>query len=244
MGSENFHDKAESIYSGIFLFEATMKIITDEEKRAHIAHITAEGAKGLVVGGMLSAGMFVYFKKRMPVRFNSWNTSIKTCVLTMPTIGMGAFYADQGSWEFDKEMHHSEHTQAKLLEEYRHWNRLSTGEKMFSGLNNNKYTIIVSAWAASLYASWVIVNRDKYMTIAQKAVQARMYAQGITIILLLGTILLAIKDEEINRKKPAELPEWKKVLLKKEAEDAEIMKELQAKKEMVEAAEEAATRSD
>jgi len=221
-----------------------MKIITDEEKRAHIAHITSEGAKGLVYGAMLSTGMFIYFKKRMPARFNSWNTSIKACVLTMPTIGMGAFYADQGSWEFDKEMHHSEHTQAKVLEEFRQWNRLSTSEKFFSGLNNNKYTIIVSAWAASLYASWVIVNRDKIMTTAQKAVQARMYAQGITIMLLLGTILLAIKEEEINKKKPAELPEWKMVIMKKEAEDAEILKELQSKKEAIEAAEEAAARSD
>ena len=92
-------------------------------------------------------------------------------------------------------MHQSEYQEAKYLEEYREWNRLSLSDKCFTVLNDNKYKIIISAWAGSLYGSWVLVNRDKIMDTAQKAVQARMYAQGITIILLLGTLLLAMKEE-------------------------------------------------
>lgn len=61
------------------------------------------------------------------------------------------------------------------------------------------------------------------MTTAQKAVQARMYAQGITIFLLLGTLLLAMKEDEINKLKPAPIPEWKQVIMRKEEEEKSIL---------------------
>lgn len=136
---------------------------------------------------------------------------------------MGAFYADQGSWEFDKQMHSSHYTEGKLLEEYKEWNNLSFGNKLFTSVNNNKYPIIFTSWLASLYGSWTFVNRDKIMTTAQKAVQARMYAQGITIFLLLGTLLLAMKEDEINKLKPAPIPEWKQVIMRKEEEEKSIL---------------------
>ena len=65
-------------------------------------------------------------------------------------------------------MHQSEYQEAKYLEEYREWNRLSLSDKCFTVLNDNKYKIIISAWAGSLYGSWVLVNRDKIMDTAQK----------------------------------------------------------------------------
>ncbi|KAL6453272.1 RCF2 Respiratory supercomplex factor 2 [Candida maltosa Xu316] len=153
----------------------------------------------------------------------------------MPTISIAAFFADQGSVEFDRIMHQSEYQEAKILEEYRNWNKLSLSDKCFTVLNDNKYPIIVSAWAASLYGSWVFVNRDKIMDTAQKAVQARMYAQGITIVLLLGTILLAIKEEEIKKKQPKPIPEWKKIIMEKEAEDERLLQEARAAKEKIQA---------
>lgn len=206
-----------------------MKIISNEEKQAHMAHIAAEGAKGLVYGGIVSTAAFFFARKRWPQKINAWNTSVKACSIVIPTIGAGAFWADQGSWEFDKEMHHSEYTQTKVVEEFKEWNRLSSSDKVFTVLNDNKYKIIISAWAASLYGSWVLVNRDKIMTTAQKAVQARMYAQGITVILLLSTILLAMKEEEINKAKPKEIPEWRKVLMQKEEEEKSILAEVERK---------------
>ncbi|KAK6202441.1 uncharacterized protein RJT21DRAFT_112397 [Scheffersomyces amazonensis] len=208
-----------------------MKIISDEEKQAHIAHITSEGIKGLVVGSLVSAGLFTYLKKRQPVRFNSFNTSIKTAIFIMPTVSIGAFFADQGSWEFDKQMHQSEYSDKLILEEYRQWNNLSWSDKAFTSLDKNKYPIIVATWAASLYGSWVVVNRDKIMTGAQKAVQARMYAQGITIILLLGTVLLSMKEKEIEKKRPAPIPEWKRIIMEREAEDSRVLAELKKQKE-------------
>ncbi|RCK64966.1 Respiratory supercomplex factor 2, mitochondrial [Candida viswanathii] len=208
-----------------------MKILSKEEKDAHVSHIIAEGAKGLVYGGILSVGIFQFLKHKRPARFALFTPSIKAALLAMPTITIGAFYADQGSVEFDRKMHQSEYNESKYIEEFREWNKLSLSDKCFTVLNDNKYKIIIAAWAGSLYGSWVFVNRDKIMTTAQKAVQARMYAQGITIILLLGTILLAMKEEEINKKKPKPIPEWKKIIMEKEAEDQRLLEEAKLAKE-------------
>ena len=115
-------------------------------------------------------------------------------------------------------MHQSDYVQQQMLEEHRKFNSLSTSEKIYTTLGNHKYQIIIAAWAASLYGSWTLINRDKVMTTAQKAVQARVYAQAITVVLLLGTILLSLKEAEINKNKPAPLPHWKQVLDERDAE--------------------------
>lgn len=202
-----------------------MKILDTEEREAHIAHITHEGVKGLFVGSMISAGLFAYLKFKQPVKFSHFNTSIKTCIFAMPTIASGAFFADQGSVEFDKQMHQLDYTTKKTLEEFRAWNNLSASDKFIHSLNNNKYSIIIGAWAASLYGSWALVNRDKIMTTAQKMVQARMYAQGLTIVLLLGTIVLSMKEQEMEKLQPKPIPEWQQILNDREqAKKQELLK--------------------
>lgn len=203
-----------------------MKILDNEEKEAHIAHITAEGAKGLLYGSILSAGLFAYFKTKHPIKFRQMNTSVKTAMIAMPTIAISAFYADQGSVEFDREMHSSDYNQKKMMEQYKEWQSMPMSDKIIHSLNKNKYSIIIGTWAASLYGSWVLVNRDKIMTTAQKAVQARMYAQAISVVLLLGTILLAMKEEEIAKTKPAPIPEWQRILDERKQDEEERQKSL------------------
>jgi hypothetical protein len=49
--------------------------------------------------------------------------------------------------------------------------------------SNNRWKLIAGAWVGSLYGSWYMINRNKFMTIAQKGVQARMVAQGRNFLL-------------------------------------------------------------
>lgn len=209
-----------------------MKIIDREEREAHASHVLAEGLKGMFYGSILSVGLYTYLKVRQPVRFRSFNTSIKACLLIMPTVSMSAFFADEGSVDFDRQMYSSGFTNQKVLEEYREWSNLPLSDKIFSTLSSNQYKIIFTSWLASMYGSWVYVNRDKVMTTPQKLVQARMYAQAITILLLLSTILLAMKEEELNKKKPAPLPEWKRILQDKE-EEAKLAAKIKAVQKQV-----------
>lgn len=195
-----------------------MKIIDREEKEAHASYVMAEGLRGLFYGSVVLVGLFAYLKTRHTARFARFNTSIKACILTMPTVSLAAFYADEGSVEFDRQMYSSGHTNKQVLEQYKEWRNMPTSDKVVTALGTHKYKIIFASWVASMYGSWVFVNRDKVMTAPQKLVQARMYAQAFTIVLLLSTIVLAMKEEEIKKQQPAPLPEWKKVLLEKEAE--------------------------
>ncbi|KAK9377498.1 uncharacterized protein V1513DRAFT_422759 [Lipomyces chichibuensis] len=61
-------------------------------------------------------------------------------------------------------------------------------------INNNRFKVFLSAWLASLAGAGYMVSRDRYMTTSQKVVQARMYAQGFTLLLIVGSAGLAMLD--------------------------------------------------
>lgn len=189
-----------------------MKLLEDEERNAHWNTVLYEGAKGTVVGLGLSALLVAGVKRRYPLQWLRFNTSIKAAMWAMPTISAGAFYADDGSVKFDESMHRSDYLKKIEDEKLARWNHLSTGDKAFTMVNDNKYKIIIGAWAASLWGLWTIVNRDRYMTTTQKAVQARVYAQAITVALLLGTLLLSMHERKLKALEPAPVPEWKRYL--------------------------------
>lgn len=189
-----------------------MKILSDEEKTAHRNAVLIEGAKGCAIGAVAAVGLIQYFKRRNPVRFNQLSFSIKSAMFIMPTVSCGAFFADEGSVQFDRDVYQSDYLKQQEEEKLAKWNKLSAGDKFFTKLNDNKYKIIIGAWAGSLYGSWKIVDRDPIMTNAQKIVQARMYAQAVTVVLLLGTILMSLHEQELKKKQPAPVPEWKRYL--------------------------------
>ncbi|KAK6455933.1 uncharacterized protein RJT20DRAFT_51767 [Scheffersomyces xylosifermentans] len=193
-----------------------MKIVSEEEKLAHRKVVLTEGVKGCFVGAAIAFGLVKAVKARHPVRFAQMSTSIKTAMWAMPTITMGAFFADDGSVKFDEDNYRSDFLKKQEEEKLAAYNRLSSTDKVLHQLNENKYKIIVSSWAASLYGSWRLVNRDPYMTKAQKIVQARVYAQAITVVLLLSTLLLSMHEAELQKTEPVKVPEWKKYLAEQE----------------------------
>lgn len=195
-----------------------MKLLDDEERNAHWNAVLYEGAKGLVIGAGVSALLVAGVKRRYPVAYASYNPSVRAAMWAMPTISVSAFFADNGSLKFDEAQYRLEYYKKLDDEKLRRWQSLSTGDKAFTLVNDNKYGIIIGAWGASLWGSWAIVNRDKYMTVAQKAVQARVYAQAITVVLLLGTLLLSMHERTLAEKEPAPVPEWKRYLEEQEME--------------------------
>ncbi|GBL49545.1 Replication factor C, subunit RFC4 [Candidozyma auris] len=198
-----------------------MKILDDEERNAHWNAVLREGAIGTAVGLGVSAGLVAFIKRRQPLRYKSFNASLKTALWVMPTVTIGAFFADEGSVNFDRQMHQSDYLNQQEAQKLEQWNKLSLADKIFTRVNENKYKIIISAWALSLWGSWHIVNKDKYMTTTQKAVQARVYAQAITVVLLLGTVLLSMHEQELKKKQPPPVPEWKKFLDEQESHKRE-----------------------
>ncbi|KAI5950898.1 RCF2 [Candida jiufengensis] len=189
-----------------------MKIITEEEKVNHRNHIIKEGLKGLAIGGAVSAGIFSFFKYRRPARFATFSPSIKAAIFAMPTIAFGAFFADQGSWEYDKMMHQAEYHQSITQKQELQLGQLTTKERILHNLNEHKYKLVIGGWLTTLGVVWKFIDRDPHMTKTQKAVQVRVVAHFVTLLLLIGTILLNMRDAEIKKKLAPEVPHWKRVL--------------------------------
>lgn len=52
-------------------------------------------------------------------------------------------------------------------------------------LNKNRYSVVFGSWVASMGASLGLVGRNPYLSTQQKLVQARVYAQGLTLAVVI-----------------------------------------------------------
>ncbi|CCF58678.1 hypothetical protein KAFR_0F00810 [Kazachstania africana CBS 2517] len=202
-----------------------MKILTSDEIELQKYHTIKGGIVGAVGGLAVSGLMFRFLPRRYP-KFNlkTMPWSVKTALFIMPPTVLTVICAEESSNKFDAMMYSSDYRSDRLLEEHKEWAQKSIKEKIISSLSNNKYKIITGIWAASLYASWEIINRDKIMTTTQKAVQARMYAQFITVVLLLASVALSQYESKLqpNKFKLLEQNRWENAL-KAAAEEEEEM---------------------
>lgn len=200
-----------------------MKILTAEEIEAHRYHTLAGGLKGAVAGLIISGAIFKFVPMKYP-KFNPKNMtySIKTALFIAAPTFLTAICAEEASTKFDELMYGSGSESSNAIEEHKRWKTLSVSEKLVEGLSNNRYKIITGAWAAALYGSWAFVNKDPIMTRTQKAVQARMYAQFITVALLLASMGLSMYEQKLhpNKQKQNEDRRWEKLLKEAEKEEA------------------------
>lgn len=198
-----------------------MKLLTEEEIEAHRYHTLSGGFQGAAAGLAISALAFKFLPKRYP-KFNpkKMTPSIKTAIFITPPTLLMSICAEEASNNFDK-MRYQGKTSKDVVEEHARWSNLTLSEKFVEGLSNNKYKIIVASWAAAMYGSWKYVDRDPYMTKTQKAVQARMYAQTLTVVLLLASIGLSMYEEKLHpdQKKLDRARRWDAVMEEAERQD-------------------------
>jgi len=203
-----------------------MKLLTEEEMRAQQTAVTSGGVKGFIFGTCISLGIYALAPRKYPHLFKL-PYSIKTAVAIIPPLVTTSIWAESASNEFDKKMYSSEFEQRRTIAEYNRWHSLSTMDKTVEVLSENRYKIITGIWLLSLYGSWVITNRDKMLTQAQKLYAARMYAQFLTVGLLLASVGLSVYEE--NHLKDAAKPfkdedSWKEIVHDEETKER-ILKE-------------------
>lgn len=63
----------------------------------------------------------------------------------------------------------------------------------------HRYSIVFVAWLASMGVSLALVRRNPYLTTSQKIVQARVYAQGLTVATLLGSFAVEARDATLKK---------------------------------------------
>ncbi|ANZ73391.1 BA75_00825T0 [Komagataella pastoris] len=202
-----------------------MKLVTEEEINAHNTAVFWGGVKGAIIGTSVSLAIYGIAPRKFPRLFKlPW--SIRTAVAIIPPTLATAVFAEKSSTAFDEQMYSSEYTQRVVLQEHKRWNSMSLGQKVVDSLSEHKYKIITGLWALSMYGSWVFVDRDPILTKTQKFVQARMYAQFLTVGLLLGSIGLSFYEEQnaVDHSSLAEKSNrdgWKVLLAEEEQREAE-----------------------
>lgn len=201
-----------------------MKILTKEEEAAHY-RATLEGgflgcAGGLAVGivGIMAASRRYHFVRHLTL-------PMKAFLVTSSSTFAGIIAADSASRRYEQQRNPLDRQfleREKELKEAERANMTFTQKAMEFG-RKERYKIVGGSWVASMAAAFAIVNRNKYLTGAQKLVQARVYAQFLTLGVLIASAAFEISDsrnqqgryETVKYIDPSD-PEHKRMLEKRE----------------------------
>lgn len=126
---------------------------------------------------------------------------MKAFLTTSSGTFVGIIAADHASREFETQQNAQklwyENREERLrAEELR---GLSFADRVKAFARREKYKIIGATWVASIVGSFVLVNRNPFLSSSQKIVQARVYAQGLTLGVLCASAAFEISDQRRGR---------------------------------------------
>ena len=103
--------------------------------------------------------------------------------------------ADHFSRAFEKSRHPEENYQdesGRLRAQQQ--SEKSSYERFMDWGKENRYPIVAGSWVLSMGVALGIVGRSPHLSTQQKLVQARVYAQGLTIAVLIATAAFEVGD--------------------------------------------------
>lgn len=111
-------------------------------------------------------------------------------------LSLAVIAADRASAAYD--IAHTPEKKRQLEREREREHELTAGKTTLQlakeWAEENRYPIIFAFWLLSMGGSFAAVNRNRYLSGAQKLVQARMYAQGSTLAVLLASFAFEAND--------------------------------------------------
>ncbi|KAI0796807.1 hypothetical protein C8Q75DRAFT_846226 [Abortiporus biennis] len=177
-----------------------MKIITPEERAAQQHATVVGGAKGFF-GGLAVALPASYILQKRWHYYRSLPLSLKAFGVIIIAVPSFVISAEHAGLKFEKQhwndigKHEMDTIQAR---EQAHWDSLSIGGKIKDAAARHQYGFIGGAWALSMVGSFGIIMRDRYQTLPQKLVQARLWAQGLTLgVLIAAGIMTHARREKV-----------------------------------------------
>ncbi|OBZ75928.1 Respiratory supercomplex factor 2, mitochondrial [Grifola frondosa] len=178
-----------------------MKLATEEELAGHHAATVRGAVEGVVAGFAISLPASWYANRRWAY-YRKLPIHLKALGVIMVVAPLYAIQAERRGVEFDK----STWTGAgkALLEkeevrERKRLNMLQGSEKIREWAARNQYKVILGSWALSMGIAGAIVMGNRHQSTAQKVVQARMWAQGLTIGVLIGAGVLTHSQRVLQR---------------------------------------------
>jgi len=172
-----------------------MKILTKEEEAAHYKVTVKGGIIGGLAGlGVGTLGVFAA-SKRYPA-FRSLTIQFRTFLAVSTGTFASIIAADRASRSFeDQKNPNRQYTdQTKTLQDQYEASKPFSQRARDWG-ETNRYSIVFGSWVASMGIALGLVQRNKYLSGAQKLVQARVYAQGLTVAVLLASFAFETNDK-------------------------------------------------
>ncbi|KAI0874904.1 hypothetical protein GGS24DRAFT_457689 [Hypoxylon argillaceum] len=171
-----------------------MKVISAEEEKAHYSTVLEGGfiggslGVGLGLVGVLAAGRRFPAVKSLTLPFRAF---LVTSVGTFGAIvnaerHSNAFHRANNPMNFYRDQASRDAAAARAQESpaqrFRQW-----GEA-------NRYSIVFGSWVAAMALALGIVSRNRFLSTSQKLVQARVYAQGLTLAVLVASAAFETAD--------------------------------------------------
>lgn len=171
-----------------------MKVISKEEEQAHYNQVLKGGALGGSVG--LASGLAgVWLASRRFPAFRQLTLPFRTFLVS----SVGTFGAITTAERFSLNFQKAKDPMNFYKDETQRTIELAKasegdGQKFMNWGRAHRYEIVFTSWIAAMAIALTIVGRNKYLTGSQKLVQARMYAQGLTLAVLIATAAFETSD--------------------------------------------------
>ncbi|KAK6329874.1 hypothetical protein TWF718_003303 [Orbilia javanica] len=179
-----------------------MKILTKEEEDAHYAATVKGGLKGGAYGLGIGLASAFLLNHRYPF-FRNLTLPLKAFFVSSSATFALIVAAENSSRQFEinrlkANITYQDRTAAILAANRAN---MSQQERFMDWGRENRYKIVGASWVASMAGSLALVYRDRYLTRAQKLVQARVYAQGLTLLVLLASAAFEISDARSGKRR-------------------------------------------
>ncbi|KAL9579636.1 MAG: hypothetical protein Q9203_006610 [Teloschistes exilis] len=171
-----------------------MKILTKEEEAEHYRETLKGGFGGGFAGlGLGVAGVFLA-SRRFPA-FRQLTLPLRAFLVTSSGTFGAIVTADHFSRAYEKSKHpEDQYLDAAAKARAQNLSQQTPYERFMTFGKENRYQIVGGSWVASMAIALSIVGRSPYLSTAQKLVQARVYAQALTLAVLVATAAFEIGD--------------------------------------------------
>jgi len=175
-----------------------MKVLTKEEEAAHYNAVVKGGLIGGSLGLALGASGVIYASRRYP-SFRGLTLPFRTFLVTSTATFGAIVQADRQGIKHQKEQDprrlyrdNSQRAQEILRENE------TAYERFMNYGREHRYSIVCASWLASLAVAFALVSRAP-MSTPQKIVQARVYAQGLTLAVLIVSAAFEMNDAKSGK---------------------------------------------
>ncbi|TDL29633.1 hypothetical protein BD410DRAFT_780101 [Rickenella mellea] len=195
-----------------------MKLPTPEQEQGHRNATVAGAAKGLFGGLAVALPASFIAHKRWPY-YRALPPSLKALGVVTVVVPSFAIAAERAGLAYERSQWHDigqEELDTVRGREQAKWDTMSSGQKFADFAARHQFSVIGLSWAASVLGAYTWISRDPYQTTLQKIASTRVWAQGLT----LGVIIAGAALTHSHRRKAEADHTWLDIIEQEEREKA------------------------